>query len=99
MGGFLAGSQVHQPKTGLSRVPRLSAPLKKAAEATFFNAFGALTIPAADYYIGGYRIYIQAYPQIISNETIDFLYNIWVDKRKQLNDYLSTVLEKEEAVE
>ena len=50
----MAGSQVHQPKTGLSRVPRLSAPLKKAAEATFFNAFGALTIPAADYYIGGY---------------------------------------------
>lgn len=52
-----------------------------------------------DYYIGGYRIYIQAYPQIISNETINFLYNIWIDKRKQLNDYLSTVLEKEEAVE
>lgn len=53
-------------------------------------------IQVENYYQGGYRIYVQAYPQIISENDVETLRLNWLVNRDRLNNYLRQVLEEEE---
>lgn len=85
--------------------PKQTIPLENEENYNYFFVFENRRmieinrIQLNDYYQGGYRIYVQAYPDIIPEETVEFLYNLWVNKRKDLNDYLATKLEDEEEKE
>ena len=84
--------------------PNNKIPLSDEDNYNFFFAFHNRQmveinkIQLDSYYQGGYRIYIQNYPTIIAEQQVQELYETWLDRRTQLNNYLATVLvEKDEA--